>query len=210
MQCYVLFCTKERIICVRKQKNRNYRELLPRHRRVSRTPARYTSGNLNSVAFAHSQKVTTNDNLTALPICNVLDEKRQGKSRINYLRAFRTTSAAAKRDWRTLARVWQHRFSPAHIDRSASSRPRAHALRVTGFTPALRSPRHPRCSRFRGAFGGTKRLSAASAIFWRKSTICLARHCGLHIHEIFRLDTATAQRAIKTGQLTIKGNGGKI
>ena len=42
------------------------------------------------------------------------------------------------------------------------------------------------------------------------AAICLARHCGLRIHEIFRLDTATAQRAIKTGQLTIKGKGGKV
>jgi len=38
----------------------------------------------------------------------------------------------------------------------------------------------------------------------------LARYCGLRIHECFRIDTATAERAVKTGAITIKGKGGKI
>jgi len=38
----------------------------------------------------------------------------------------------------------------------------------------------------------------------------LARYCGLRIHECFRIDTATAENAIKHGAITIKGKGGKI
>lgn len=38
----------------------------------------------------------------------------------------------------------------------------------------------------------------------------LARNEGLRIHEVFRIDRATAEKGIKTGDLTIKGKGGKI
>jgi integrase len=38
----------------------------------------------------------------------------------------------------------------------------------------------------------------------------LARYAGLRIHECFRIDTATAQRALDAGAITIKGKGGKI
>lgn len=126
---------------MRKQQNRNDRDLLPRHRQVSRTPERCTSGSLMSVAFAHSQKAKTCDLSPSLPIRSVLVENRQGKSKIQFLRAFRTAGAAAKRGWRTLARVRQHGFLPAQISCAADSRPRAHTLRVTDICPALRSPR---------------------------------------------------------------------
>lgn len=38
----------------------------------------------------------------------------------------------------------------------------------------------------------------------------LTWHTGLRIHECFRIDRATAIRAIKSGQLTIKGKNGKL
>jgi site-specific recombinase XerC len=38
----------------------------------------------------------------------------------------------------------------------------------------------------------------------------LARCAGLRIHECFRIDTATAEKALKTGEITIKGKGGKL
>jgi integrase len=38
----------------------------------------------------------------------------------------------------------------------------------------------------------------------------LARYAGLRIHECFRIDTATAERAIKAGEITVKGKGGKV
>ena len=126
---------------MRKQQNRNDRDLLPRHRRVSRTPERCTSGSLMSVAFAHSQKAATCAPSPSLPIRSVLVENRQGKSKTQFLRAFRTASTAATRGWRTLARVRQHGFFPAQIGCAAGSRPRAHTPRVTGICPALRSPR---------------------------------------------------------------------
>ena len=126
---------------MRKQQDRNDRDLLPRHRRISRRPERCTSGSLMSVAFAHSQKAKACDPSPSLPIRSVLVENRQGKSKTQFFRAFRTAGAAAKRGWRTLARVRQDGFSPAHIGCAAGSRPRAHTLRVTGICPALRSPR---------------------------------------------------------------------
>lgn len=127
---------------MKKQQNRNDRNLLPRHRRVSRTPERCTSGSRNSAALAHSQKAATSDPSSPLPIRSVLDdEDRQTEMKNKFLRTIRTAGAAVKRGWRTLARVRQDRFSPAHIGRAAGSRPRAHTLRVTGICPALRSPR---------------------------------------------------------------------
>ena len=137
MQCYVLFCTKERKTCMRKTKFADQRELLPRHKRAPRTPARCTSGSRNNAALAHSQQAAMSDPSPALPIRSVLVEDRQ----MEILRAIRTARAVAKRGWRTLARVRQDGFSPAHIGRAAGSRPRAHTLRVTGICPALRSPR---------------------------------------------------------------------
>jgi len=40
--------------------------------------------------------------------------------------------------------------------------------------------------------------------------ICLARYAGLRIHECFRIDTATAERAVREMQIIIKGKGGKV
>ena len=42
------------------------------------------------------------------------------------------------------------------------------------------------------------------------TTACLARYAGLRIHECFRLDTATAEQAVKTGMITVKGKGGRL
>lgn len=126
---------------MRNQQNRNDRDLLPRHRRVSRTPERCTSGSLMSVAFAHSQKAKTCDPSPALPIRSVLVEDRERKNITQFLRTIRTADAAVKRGWRTLARVRQHGFFPARIGCTAGSRSRAHTLCVTGIYPALRSPR---------------------------------------------------------------------
>jgi len=39
---------------------------------------------------------------------------------------------------------------------------------------------------------------------------CLSYYAGLRIHECFRLDTAAAEAALRTGELTFKGKGGKI
>ena len=38
----------------------------------------------------------------------------------------------------------------------------------------------------------------------------LARYAGLRIHECFRIDTATAERALRENAITIKGKGGKV
>ena len=38
----------------------------------------------------------------------------------------------------------------------------------------------------------------------------LARYGGLRIHECLRIDTAIAERTVRTGEITIKGKGGKI
>ncbi len=38
----------------------------------------------------------------------------------------------------------------------------------------------------------------------------LARYAGLRIHECFRIDTATAEKALKENAITAKGKGGKI
>lgn len=38
----------------------------------------------------------------------------------------------------------------------------------------------------------------------------LARYAGLRIHECFRMDTATAERALRENALTVKGKGGKV
>ncbi len=38
----------------------------------------------------------------------------------------------------------------------------------------------------------------------------LARYAGLRIHECFRIDTATADKALKENAITVKGKGGKI
>lgn len=40
--------------------------------------------------------------------------------------------------------------------------------------------------------------------------LCLARYAGLRIHECFRIDTATAQQALREQAITIKGKGGKV
>lgn len=126
---------------MRNQPNKNDWNMLPRHRRVLRTPKRYTSGSRNNTALAYSQKAVTRDPSSSLPIRSVLVEEKQMDMKSKFLRAIRTAGAAAKRGWRTLARVRQDGFSPAHIGRAADSQPRAHTLRVTGICPALRSPR---------------------------------------------------------------------
>lgn len=38
----------------------------------------------------------------------------------------------------------------------------------------------------------------------------LARYAGLRIHECFRIDTATAEQALRENAITVKGKGGKI
>jgi len=40
--------------------------------------------------------------------------------------------------------------------------------------------------------------------------IVLARYAALRIHECFRIDTAIAERAIRNGEIIIKGKGGKV
>jgi integrase len=40
--------------------------------------------------------------------------------------------------------------------------------------------------------------------------LILGRYAGLRIHEVFRLDTAAAHHALRTGTLTVKGKGGRI
>ena len=126
---------------MRNHSSRNNRNLLPRHRRIPYTPERYTSGSRNSTVFAHPQKAKTRDHSPALPIRSDFVEEKQMEMKNQFLRAIRTASAAAKRGWRTLARVRQDGFFPAHIGRTAGSRPRAHTFLVTGICPALRSPR---------------------------------------------------------------------
>jgi len=42
------------------------------------------------------------------------------------------------------------------------------------------------------------------------AAICIARYSALRIHECFRIDTATAQKALREKAFTIKGKGGKI
>jgi len=39
---------------------------------------------------------------------------------------------------------------------------------------------------------------------------CLARYAALRLHECFRMDTATAEKAIRTGIITVKGKGGFV
>lgn len=126
---------------MKNQTNRNDWNLLPRHKRAPRTPARCTSGSRNSAALAHSQQAATHAPSPALPIRTVLVEDKQMEMKNKFLWAIRTAGAAAKRDWRTLDRVRQHGIFPAQIGCAASSRPRAHTLCVTGICPALRSPR---------------------------------------------------------------------
>ena len=38
----------------------------------------------------------------------------------------------------------------------------------------------------------------------------LARFAGLRVHEVYRLDTAAAEQALRDGEITVKGKGGKI
>lgn len=133
---------------MRNQQNRNDRNLLLRHRRVSRTPERCTSGSRNSTAFAHPQKAATSDPSPVLPIRSVLDEDRQTEMKNKFVWAFRTAGAAAKRGWRTLARVRQHGFFPAtnrlHCRQPIKS---AHASRDR-YLPGPALAAHPWCSRF--------------------------------------------------------------
>ena len=42
------------------------------------------------------------------------------------------------------------------------------------------------------------------------SVLLLGRFAGLRIHECFRIDTATAAKAVKERKLTIKGKGGLV
>ncbi len=39
---------------------------------------------------------------------------------------------------------------------------------------------------------------------------CLTWYAGLRIHECFRIDTATAEQALRENAITVKGKGGKI
>ena len=38
----------------------------------------------------------------------------------------------------------------------------------------------------------------------------LARFAGLRVHEVYRLDTAAAEQALRDGEITVKGKGGKV
>ena len=40
--------------------------------------------------------------------------------------------------------------------------------------------------------------------------MCLARYAGLRLHECFRIDTATAEQALRENSITVKGKGGKV
>jgi len=40
--------------------------------------------------------------------------------------------------------------------------------------------------------------------------MAIARYAGLRLHEVMRIDTAIARRALKNNFITIKGKGGKI
>ena len=74
----------------------------------------------------------------------------------------------------------------------------------------------------RRCFGGTDRtwsitefnhmLGKAMAIdhYDYILALYLARYAGLRIHECFRIDTATAEQALRENAITIKGKGGKI
>lgn len=42
------------------------------------------------------------------------------------------------------------------------------------------------------------------------ATACLTWYAGLRIHECFRVDTATAEQALRENAITIKGKGGKV
>jgi len=55
----------------------------------------------------------------------------------------------------------------------------------------------------RRCFGGVDRWDYILAFY-------LARFAGLRIHECFRIDTATAEQALRENAITIKGKGGKI
>ena len=43
-----------------------------------------------------------------------------------------------------------------------------------------------------------------------EACIIIARYAGLRLHEVLRIDTAIARKALKDGFITIKGKGGKI
>ena len=43
-----------------------------------------------------------------------------------------------------------------------------------------------------------------------EACIVLSRYAGLRLHEVMRIDTAIARKALKSGFITIKGKGGKI
>lgn len=61
--------------------------------------------------------------------------------------------------------------------------------------------------------GEFERMHALAISQGRKdfaSVLLLGRHAGLRIHECFRIDTATAAKAVKERMLTIKGKGGLV
>lgn len=88
--------------------------------------------------------------------------------------------------------------------------------------PRYRIPPNNELNLERRVFGGVdrtwsgeefNRMIGAAVAEDRDNYCCafyLARFCGLRIHESFRLDTATAERALRTGRITVKGKGGKI
>ena len=61
----------------------------------------------------------------------------------------------------------------------------------------------PEFSRMLGKAMATDRCDYVLAMY-------LARYAGLRIHECFRIDTATAEQALRENAITIKGKGGKI
>ena len=72
------------------------------------------------------------------------------------------------------------------------------------------------------AFGGTDRtwskdefdkllaIAIGSGLDEYACALCLARFAGLRLHECFRIDTATAEAALRENAITIKGKGGKV
>ena len=74
----------------------------------------------------------------------------------------------------------------------------------------------------RRKFGGIDRTWSAGEFnrmigeYWKANRddyvacITIARYAGLRLHEVLRIDTAIARKALKDGFLTIKGRGGKI
>jgi len=88
--------------------------------------------------------------------------------------------------------------------------------------PRYKLPDNSDLSLQRRTFGGVdrtwsnkefERMQACALEYGREDYVTvfnLARYAGLRIHECFRIDTATAAKAIKEHSITIKGKGGLV